>query len=149
MTDFRRCKAIKANGERCKRLAQDGSDYCYNHRHCQPRKTEPKEQPALEDRLKYNMWTCADCGRFQPPGEILVAEDSLVDGGKTLICWPCFNLRRKIEQRILDICSFPGGLPPSEVHADLERFGIEKEMVEAARLRMRLDGRLVTGRRRQ
>jgi len=38
---LKQCSAIKPSGERCKRVAAEGSDYCHSHRGYQPKVREP------------------------------------------------------------------------------------------------------------
>lgn len=142
-SSWHRCEATRPDGERCCRVAQPGSMYCHSHRHYQPKVRMP---PTANQRIEHHLFSCADCNRLIPPGRALTftirakppAEEGLV------LCEPCFRLRQQIETRIAEICSSPGGLPKERIYADLEHFGVDLDLVEAARSRMHADGRLVS-----
>ncbi len=130
------CEAVKANGERCKRTAAEGSNYCYSHRNYKPKAREPLP-PG--NRVMEHLFDCVDCGRLIP------VRDEMRPNWKTgeILCEPCYRLRRQIEDRIAEICSCPGGLSTPKVHEDLARFGVDEDLVDAAMQRMYADGRLV------
>jgi len=140
MTDsFMQCEAIKPNGERCRRPARSGSTFCHTHLHYQCRKAEP----PLTFRLRNNLWTCADCGRFQRPRQVLKWKDATADGGETLLCEACIRLRSQVEARILDMARKLGGVSyPKAVDALV---GIVDESdVKAAWERLFAAGELVS-----
>ena len=59
-------------------------------------------------------------------------------------CEPCDRLRRQIETRIVEICAAsPNGILADEIYYDLEQFGVDRDLAEAARLRLHADGRLI------
>ena len=138
-TTIRQCIAIKPDGSRCRRTAQRGSTFCYSHRNYRL-----KQSPA--SRRAHNIFMCADCNRPIPPGESLSEQ---VEGEEiVLLCEPCFRLRRLIEGRIIEACNVLAGLTKEKIGEDLARFGVPREMAEAARIRLHSDGRLVYSRRK-
>jgi len=141
---LRQCVAYKPNGERCKHPAAEGSDYCYSHRRGQH--SPPRPAPSVTERLQEHFFNCADCGRLLPPGHALTF--TLSPGGPKeglVLCEPCYRLRRQIEDRILEIVTAAPNhtLHRDDIYADLAQFGVDQDLVEAARLRMHADGRLV------
>jgi hypothetical protein len=100
-------------------------------------------QQDLIDRYEHNLLACVDCGRLILPGKAILYS-AKGDGTVQTLCEPCHRLRRQIEVRIAEICNRPGGLPSERIYADLERFGVDRDLVEAARVRMHADGRLVS-----
>ncbi len=135
MSAFRQCAATRQNGERCRRVAREGSQYCHTHRRHASQQAHRPSTPA--ERLQQHCFQCEDCGRLQPPGQILA-----VDDGKTLLCEPCFRLRCQIEARIDEIVNEKPRCA-CEICADLERFGVDRDLTEAAIKRMLADKRLV------
>jgi hypothetical protein len=97
------------------------------------------------NRLEEHLFDCADCGHLIPRGEQqFIADDPEHPGEAQILCEPCHRLRLQIEARIAEICAVPAGLPKEKIYADLERFGVDQDFAEAARLRMHSDGRLVS-----
>ncbi len=135
------CEAVKPDGKRCGRPARAGEHYCYNHRNYQPKAKEPLS-PSI--RITEHVFQCDDCHRPIWPKtarlDITKVNDEYI---KSILCEPCFRLRRQIEDRIAEICSCPGGLSTPKVHEDLARFGVDEDLVDAAMQRMYADGRLV------
>ena len=130
------CEAVKANGERCGRSTRAGERYCYSHRNYKPKVRGPL---PTGNRAMEHLFDCVDCGRLIPPGEGRVLNWKIGE----ILCEPCCRLRRQIEDRIIEICSRPGGLSTPKVHEDLARFGVDQDLVDAAMQRMYADGRLV------
>ena len=65
---FKRCAALRPDGERCKRLAQLDSQYCHSHRHYQPKH---RLLPTISERVEHHLFSCVDCGHLIPPGQAL------------------------------------------------------------------------------
>ena len=65
-----------------------------------------------------------------------------------VLCEPCLRLRGLIEARIMEIVEAAPGhtLRTTMIYEDLERFGVDRDLAEAARLRLHIEGRLVDGR---
>ena len=148
MTGFSQCKAVKADGERCRRTAQPDKMYCYHHRH-QPQFRVPV-QPSLFEMMEHHCLMCADCGHLIPPDKACAlavnTSPGVLDDVLQVRCEPCDRLRQQIESRIAEICAdSPHGISAEEIYKDLERFGVDQDLVEAARLRMHADGRLTFG----
>jgi len=144
-SSFKQCAAFRPDGQRCQRAAREGN-YCHSHRHYQPKTRMP---PTVAERVEHHLFSCVDCNRLIPPDRALTftihakpdpAESSLV------LCEPCYRLRQQIETRIMEIVSAAPGhsLHTTRIYEDLECFGVDQDLVEAARLRMHADGRLVS-----
>ena len=84
---FKQCAAIRPGGERCKRTAQEGSEYCHAHRLYVEEKP-PAIQPLPEGKIELvspSAWAfCAFCGDARP------RVDLLLDGNKRLACPGCY-----------------------------------------------------------
>jgi len=48
---FKQCAAFKPNGERCKRVALGGSDFCHSHKLCCEERP-PAIQPLPQDKIR-------------------------------------------------------------------------------------------------
>lgn len=130
---MKQCAAIRPDGRQCKRVAREGSNYCHSHRDHKSR------TPTVEERRAEHLFPCSDCGHLIRPGQSMVIQSQP-------LCEPCYRLRCQIEERILEaIRAAPDQmLTKDQIHEDLERFGVDKDLAEAARLRMHEDGRLVS-----
>jgi hypothetical protein len=137
-SSFSQCAAIKPDGARCRRTAQLDAKYCHSHRCYRPKE---RHQPQPWERLASNYFTCSACGHMIPPGKALVLHK--IEAETEVLCEPCLRLRDQIETRILELFPHPGGRSKEEILEDLARFGVDQDLVEAARLRMHADGRLV------
>jgi len=93
---LKQCSAIKPSGERCKRVAAEGSDYCHSHRGYQPKVREPL---PLGNRLVEHLFDCTDCKRLIPVGE---RQYTNLDTG-VILCEPCHRLRRQIEDALMEV----------------------------------------------
>jgi hypothetical protein len=86
---FNQCAAFKPNGERCKRAALEGSDYCYSHRLCDEEKP-PAIQPLPQDKIRpisSNAWAfCEFCHDAYPMADLRA------DGNGKLACRGCYFL---------------------------------------------------------
>lgn len=147
---FKQCAAHRPDGKQCRRTAQDGLDFCYSHRHnCHMPKAKPRP-PTTMERIRYHYFDCVDCGRLVSGSERRINFDhtklpDVPPGSMLVLCEPCLRLRKQIESRIMEIVdAAPSHTLSSErVYEDLEQFGVERDLVEAARFRMHADGRLV------
>ncbi len=92
------------------------------------------------DRPQDIYFNCAGCGRLFSGVDVIICGDQ---SPEAILCEPCYRLRHQIEDRIIEICSCPGGLPTEKVREDLARFGVDQDLVDAAMQRMYADGRLV------
>jgi len=134
---FKQCSAIKPDGHQCQRTAKEG-DYCHSHRRCKPKvdysHLDPEKDLNLEGYTGLAVGFCADC-----------SHTFTFQGACPSACDSCLNLRTLIEGRITELLTSSGavGLSRDELFKDLEQFGIEAPITEAARLRMHADGRLV------
>jgi len=146
-SNFKRCAAFRPDGERCKRLAQADSQYCHSHRHYQPKH---RPLPTLSERVKHYLCPCVDCNRLVPPGQawIFISRTKPPEEEGQVLCEPCLRLRGLIEGRIMEIVEAAPGhsLSNAMIYEDLERFGVDQDLTEAARLRLLIEGRLVDGR---
>jgi hypothetical protein len=133
---FKQCSAIKPDGHQCQRTAKKG-DYCHSHRCCKPKidysHLDPEKDLNLEGYTGLAVGFCSDCGHT-----------FTFRGACPAACDNCLSLRALIENRISEaLAAVPGGLSREKLFKDLEQFGIEAPITEAARLRMHADGRLV------
>jgi hypothetical protein len=114
-------------------------------------KPKPKPRPpTITERIRYHYFDCADCGRLVSGEERRINFDhtnlpGVVPGSMLVLCEPCLRLRTQIESRIEEIVDAAPGhtLSTDKIFEDLEKFGVDRDLVEAARLRMHADGRLV------
>ena len=141
---FKQCAAIRPNGDKCRRVAADGSEYCHSHRTYTPK----HRAPPIEERLAEHFFKCEWCqhlirpdaskffpmGDF-PPGDI---DQPLCP----VLCSPCFRLWCRIEERLIEICAPPGCSDETAI-ADLGNFGVEREMVMSVLRRLHATGQLV------
>ena len=94
----------------------------------------------------HGLVSCNDCGEWIE--QKVVRRYQLAQPDRLLaLCDGCFVFRLKIEDCILELLyNAPGNtLASDKIHEALERFGVPKELTEAARQRMHRDGRLVYG----
>lgn len=138
---FKQCSAFKPDGERCRRVAHDGSDYCHSHRNYKPR--QQRKPPTVKQRLQYHLFDCSDCGRLIHPEDRSIYCNT--PGNAQPLCEPCLRLRTQIEARIFEIVNTAPGhvLGPAKIFADLESFGVDSDLARAAILRMLESGQLV------
>jgi len=84
---LKQCAAFRPDGERCKRAAQEGSEYCHSHR-LYVEEVPPVVQPLPEGKIKLvssTAWAvCEFCGDAYP------RIDLLLDGNKRLACSGCY-----------------------------------------------------------
>lgn len=84
---FKQCSAFKPDGERCRRVAQNGSDYCHSHRQRIEEKPLPL-QPLPEGRIRLvsaTAWAiCEFCGDAYP------LKDLRPDKNNKLACRCCY-----------------------------------------------------------
>jgi hypothetical protein len=129
---FKQCAAVKPNGEQCRRMASEGSQYCHSHREYGPK------GPSPSVRLQHHYFSCSDCGRLIGPDRKYA---NLNTG--LILCEPCYRLRTQVEARIEELVVGHKGISIEAVIEDLARFGVPLEMTGAAIERMAADGRLV------
>jgi hypothetical protein len=139
---IKQCSATKAGGEQCRRTASEGSDYCHSHRHFKPVRRPP---PTVNERTAEHFLSCSDCGHLISPGQAWIYTPSASEE-RFPLCEPCLRLRYLIEARIMEIIEAAPNqtLTGKQIFEDLERFGVDEDLVKAARLRMHADGRLVS-----
>lgn len=84
---LRQCAAFRPDGEQCKRVAQEGSDYCYSHRMCVEEKPADL-QPLPEGKIRLvsaSAWAiCEFCGDAYPQADLFR------DGNRRLTCGGCY-----------------------------------------------------------
>ncbi len=84
---LKQCAAFRPDGERCKRLAQEGSEYCHSHRlyvEEKPSAIHPLPEGKIE-LVSSTAWAlCEFCGDAYP------RIDLFLDGNKRLACPGCY-----------------------------------------------------------
>lgn len=97
-SDFRQCSAIRPDGERCKRVAREGSEFCHAHRHAQTEEPgRPEPLPAgLLAKVDASAWGfCEFCGDAYPLFELWP------DSDKRLACRSCWFRADVVQIRLL------------------------------------------------
>jgi len=84
---LKQCAAFRPDGEQCKRVAQEGSDYCHSHRACMEEKPADL-QPLPEGKIRLvssTAWAiCEFCG------DAYSQTDLFLDANKKLACRCCY-----------------------------------------------------------
>lgn len=90
--------------------------------------------------------SCVDCGRLLPPGKIFIGVTLTPQGtleekdplDQETVCEPCGRLRMQVECRIKELLigRDPPEVDPEEVYVDLERYGVPRDITDAAARRM-------------
>jgi len=149
---FKQCVACRPDGEQCRRTAQDGSNFCHSHRFSQQQPPQQQQPPTwmryhkeIDSYTPHNstLSICPDCGEaIQYPLKL-----NMADGNVIYLCTDCFDFRKKIETRILEIINAAPNhtLETNKIYEDLDTFGISKELTESARQRMYRAGILFSG----